>query len=104
MTITHPNNTRIILTRILVLLAFTLLVSAIWLVIAYNRLVNLKHGVSDLNTRLKQVQTENAGLKNSLFTLVSQDGLDKFVQSRNLILEKNPKYLSVNSQWSLALQ
>ena len=104
MTITHPHSSKIFLNRMIILLIAALLLCTIWLIVAYNQLVNLKHGVADANIELKHIETQGAELKNSLFALISNEQLGEFATSRNLSLDQNPYYLTVNSPWSLALQ
>lgn len=104
MTITHPKRINIWISRALIALVLAVGLCATGLVVGYNRSVNLKHAVSDRSANLKQIQAENAQLKNSIFALVNNDQLSVLAQSHNLVLDKNPYYLPVNAQWSLALQ
>lgn len=75
------------------------LVCAFWLVIHYNRLVNLQHGVSDLETSVHATQIANAELNDKIFGIFTTGNIDAFAVSHHLEKDRAPRYLQVSVKW-----
>lgn len=101
MTFIQPKKGSNILNKILILLAAGLVLGAFWMVILYNNYVNLNHGLSNLRLEFKQVQAQNAELKDKIFRALDLAKSNN-PSDRRLIQDKNPEYLEVNSKWSYA--
>jgi hypothetical protein len=81
-----------------------LFLGAIWLIILYNNVVNLSHGISDIKAEFQAIQSQNAELKNKTLSMLDEASFGGFAGKNSLIQDKNPKYFEVNPQWSFASQ
>ncbi len=80
------------------------MLSAIWLVVLYNRMVNVTHGMENARAEIKTLQTQNSELQERIFTLFDNRNLLKLAEEKSLIKDRNPQYFEVDRQWSLASQ
>lgn len=104
MTFIQPNkNTSVIPTAVLLFLSALFVAAAIFLVILYNRFVNLEHGVLGMKLQLKAIQAQNVEIEDKIFTLIDSSKSER-VSLGKLVPDKNPKYFEVNSKWSYASQ
>src|SRR5437870_13429674 len=104
MTFIHPKKESNILNKILFVLIIGLVLCAFWMVILYNNLVNFNHGLSNLKKEFGSVQTQNAELKDKIFSLINSARQNN-LNGSELIQDKNPSYLevgSINQKWSYA--
>jgi len=62
----------------------------------YNQLINLRHEIASQETNLQKVEVTNAELKNNLYRLTDNENLQALATDKNLVLEKNPKYVKIN--------
>ena len=95
MTIIHPHKTSPFINIILMILAGILAVSSIWLVVLYNRSVNLDHNISSLKAQIKNMETETAELKDRIFTILDTQALSRIAETEGLVKERSPNYLNV---------
>ncbi len=65
---------------------------ATWSILLYNNVTTVRHNIENANNTLAQAQVQNAELKNSLYTITDGAGQEAFLQSRGLVLDKNPQY------------
>lgn len=61
----------------------------------YNQLINLRHETAAQETNLQKMEVANAELKNNLYQLTDNENLPALARDKNLVLEKNPKYIRV---------
>ena len=73
------------------------MLATFWLVMSYNKVVSLDHGISNAKQSINKIQSQNAELKNQTFSLLDGNYLQKFALERNLVQDKNPQYLEVNT-------
>lgn len=102
MTIIKPYADKTFINKILMLVIGFLVLSAFWLVIIYNRAVNLTHSISQTKDNVEKLQTANAELKDKMFSLFKNDNLAAFTNNKQLIQDRAPQYLEVDERWSLA--
>lgn len=69
------------------------LIASLWIVLSYNRSVNLEHEISATEINIRELQTNKAQLQDKMFTLLSDVNLKEFSRNRNLVEEKNPQYM-----------
>ncbi len=62
----------------------------------YNQLINLRHEIASQETNLQKVEVTNAELKNNLYRMTDGENLQALATDKNLVLEKNPKYVKIN--------
>ena len=92
MTFFQPEQKSFINYAIMALIAICLIAS-LWIVLSYNRSVNLEHEISAKEINIRELQTNKAQLQDKMFTLLSDVNLEEFSRNRNLIEEKNPQYM-----------
>lgn len=98
MTIIQPNKTGSYTNIVLAILAGVLTVFSVWLVVLYNRSVNLNHNISDLKAQIKNTETETAELKDRIFTILDTQALSRIAETEGLVKENSPRYLEVPSK------
>ena len=87
---------------ILTILVVFLVLGGVSLVVLYNRIVNFNHNLGEAKAELSDLQSQNADIKDRLFTLLDLDGNSAVFGGHGLIEDKNPQYLEINSKWSYA--
>ncbi len=102
MTIIRPGRQNVLLNRLLLILVALIIVSALYLVWLYVRLVNVNHGLTTARADLVRVETQSAELKEKIFGLLSGDKLQALAQAEGLVQDKEPQYLQASPSWSLA--
>lgn len=93
-------NNKIILTM-LVLGIGAAFIGGIFL---YNTVVALRHDIATKTENLEQAQVQNAELKNEMYRYLDDTNQELFLQSRGLVIEKNPHYASVSKASTVASQ
>ncbi len=104
MTYIKPNKNNSSLNIVLLLLGVGFFFGATWLVILYNNSVNFSHGLSEMKLEFQKVQAANAELKEKIFSVLGPLNSKDVAASHNLVQEKKPQFLEVNTQWSYALE
>ena len=104
MTFIQPNKNNSILNGILVMLGILTLGGIFLLVGLYNSTVNLNHTISAAKTELDAISAENTSLNNAVIAALGNNQIMTFVAANNLVQDKNPQYLPVDSKWLLASQ
>ncbi|GEM_PF-442229 len=97
MTIIQPRKTSSYINTVLAILAAAFLIASVWLVILYNRAVNLSHNVIELKAEMKKTETGTADLNDKMFALMDSRALSEFAAASGLLKENNPEYLQANS-------
>lgn len=96
MTIIRPQRTTASLSLIIGLLVGALFVSSIFLIVLYNRLVNLNHAITRASTELKDIQLNIAELHDKTFSLFNKEYLEEFARGRGLVEDRTPQYLQAD--------
>jgi hypothetical protein len=102
MTYIQPNKNHSTLNILLIFLGIGFFLGAVWLVILYNNSVNFSHGLSEMKSEFQEVQTVNVELKEKIFSVLDSLNSKSIAASHNLVQEKKPQYLEINTQWSYA--
>lgn len=102
MTFIQPKKSKSFLNKAIIILATCLILGVIWLVVVYNRFVNLSHGISGTRADFQSLESQNAELKDQIIELIDSANSGNIVSKNNLVQDKNPKYFEVASQWSYA--
>ena len=64
----------------------------------YNALVDIRFEIDSLEGKIVELEAVNADLKNDLYRVTEPERLQTLAKENNLILEKNPKFLS-SDKW-----
>ena len=99
MTFIQPNKNKSALNKILILLGIFTVLSSIWLVMLYNKVVNLNHGLSQMKSEFSDIQSQNLDFKSKIFDLINSSDPSSL---GGLVQEKNPEYVEVHPTWSFA--
>lgn len=102
MTFIQPNKNSNILNKILILFAVCLIFGGMALVALYNRVVNFEHGSGKMKAEFSALQSQNAEIKDKILKLLGAGGNQATLNNYNLIEDKKPQYLEINSKWSYA--
>ena len=70
----------------------------------YNNSVNFSHGLSEMKSEFQEVQAANVELKEKIFSVLDSINSKSIAVRHNLVQEKKPQYLEINTQWSYALE
>src|SRR3989344_2535022 len=100
MTYIQPNR-KSLLNKTIFALVGVVVATAFWLVILYNNIVDLEHGISSVREEIKSLQVESVDLNEKLFAIFDSSNFSK-VLGANLIQDKNPEYMEVSSKWHFA--
>ncbi|MEK7555360.1 MAG: hypothetical protein AAB516_00885 [Patescibacteria group bacterium] len=95
MTIIQPNKNNNKINLIISGSVVILVISAVWSIFLYNRIVNLRHENQNQEVFIRQIEVANAELKNRFYGMTDAEIFKSSVESQTLILEKNPKYLKL---------
>lgn len=83
-----------ILNRIIIMLSLGIVFGVLFLVIIYNRVVDMEHGISAMRAEIKTAQAENAELQEKTLALFAPANFTKIIAG-NLIKDTSPEYLEV---------
>lgn len=103
MTFLQPNKDKNFFIRLVVGLSIPFIGGVFWLIIMYNQVVSAEHEIAKLNKQIEETQAKNAELKEQAFVFFSGGNIDKLVQDRGLVQEKNPEYFQDFSGQSKAI-
>lgn len=95
MTIIQPNKNNNKINLFISVSVVVLVVSAVWSIFIYNKIVNLRHENQRQEVFIRQIEVANAELKNRFYGMTDAEISKSAVDNQTLILEKNPKYLKL---------
>jgi cell division protein FtsL len=71
--------------------------TAVFLVVLYNRTVNLRHAAAELEQQIEDAHTESAEAQRRIFSLFGTDNVQRVAQERNLVKDTHPTYVSLST-------
>ena len=89
---------------VIVLLVCALLGGTLWLVVAYNKTVDLSHDIASAKSKLGTIGAENTSLNNNILATLGGSNFTALASANGLVTDKNPQYFPINQQWPLASQ
>jgi hypothetical protein len=104
MTFIQPTKHANILNVVIALLVVALLGGTFWLVIAYNKTVNLSHDIASEKNQLQSIGAQNTTLNNQVLATLGGANFTALAAADGLVEDKNPQYFTVNQQWPIASQ
>lgn len=84
------------------LLLCVVVISAIINIWLYNAVASVRQDNAKFTTDIAHADVENAELKNKLYLLIEEQSHESFLESRGLVVEKNPHYTTMPSLVSRA--
>ena len=86
------------------LLVVALLGGTFWLVIAYNKTVDLSHDIISEKAQLETIGAENTSLNNQVLATLGGANFTALAAADGLVEDKNPQYFTSDQQWPIASQ
>ena len=88
-------------TLIVSLFAAPLLLNTAWLVVLYNRVVNVREEAATTDAAIKFLEIKNVETNDAILRSVGSESLQALVTARGLIEERNPQYFEVGKPWDV---
>ena len=104
MTFIQPTKHINFLNACIALLVVALLGGTFWLVIAYNKTVDLSHNIVSLKTQLESIGAQNTALNNQVLGTFGEAVFTALATADGLVQDKNPQYFTIAQQWPIASQ
>ena len=104
MTFIQPTKTINLLNAIIAMLVIALLGGTFWLVIAYNKTVDLSQDVVSMKAQLQTIGAENTALNNQVLDTLGGANFTALAAADGLVEDKNPQYFTSDQQWPIASQ
>ena len=104
MTFIQPTKHLNILNAVIVLLVFALLGGTFWLVIAYNKTVDLSHDIVSIKSQLESIGAQNIALNNQILATLGGANFTSLAVADGLVQDKNPQYFTSDTSWPIASQ
>jgi len=84
---------------IIVLLAASILASAVWIIILYNHKVNFVNGAQKMKEEIQLTQAQVAAAQEKTFAIFSGGEVNQFAKNLGLVKEQHPQYIEINKPW-----
>jgi cell division protein FtsL len=104
MTFIQPTKHANILNILIVMLVVALLGGTFWIVIAYNKTVDISHDLASTKSKLDSLGAQNTALNNTVIATLGGGNFSQLAAANDLIRDKNPQYFSIAQQWPIASQ
>lgn len=104
MTFIQPTKHANILNVVIALLVVALLGGTFWLVVAYNKTVDLSHNIVSEKAQLQSVGAQDTALNNQVISTLGGANFTALAAADGLVEDKNPQYFTANQQWPIASQ
>ncbi len=102
MTFIQPHQNRNIFSVIIVALVIAVLGGTLWIIMAYNKTVDVAHDAATMKAELAVIGAQNTAMSNQLIGMLGSDRLAAFAANGNLVEDKTPRYFALNRSWPLA--
>jgi hypothetical protein len=104
MTFIQPSKHINIVNAVIALLVVALLGGTFWLVIAYNKTVDLSHDIVSEKAQLESVGAADTSLNNQVLATLGGANFTAVAAADGLVEDKNPQYFTSDQQWPIASQ
>ncbi|HUC31504.1 MAG TPA: hypothetical protein VMR99_02325 [Candidatus Paceibacterota bacterium] len=104
MTFIQPTKHINILNAVIALLVIALLGGTVWLVIAYNKTVDLSQDIISAKAQLDSVGAQDTALNNQALATLGGADFTSLAAADGLVEDKNPQYFTIDQQWPIASQ
>ncbi len=93
MTIIQPNKNKNKINLAISLLLLAIIVLIGQGIYTYSQSVTFRYDINSLEKNLREVEAQNAEIKNKIFTFFEPENIKRIVEEKGLIEEENPKYI-----------
>jgi len=104
MTFIQPTKHFNSLNLVIAMLVIALLGGTFWLVIAYNKTVDLSHDIVSAKAKLESTGAQNTALNNQVLATLGGANFQTLAASDGLVQDKNPQYFTSDQSWPIASQ
>lgn len=84
---------------IIVLLALTVLATAVWVIILYNRKVDYVNGAQKMREEIQLAQAQSVEAQEKTFGIFSSGEVEQFAKNLGLVKEQHPEYIEIAKPW-----
>jgi len=104
MTFIQPKKYFDIQNVVIAMMVVLVLVGTFWVVVGYNKTVDLSHNITAAKTKLDAVGAQNTSLNNNVTGMLGGGQVSALAAADNLVQDNKPQYFSINQQWPIASQ
>jgi cell division protein FtsL len=104
MTFIQPQKHLNIQNFVIAMLVVLVLVGTFWVVVGYNKTVDLSHNIISAKTKLDSVGAQNTVLNNDIVATLGGGRIGALAAADSLVQDNKPQYFSINQQWPIASQ
>ncbi|HUC01981.1 MAG TPA: hypothetical protein VMA75_03685 [Candidatus Paceibacterota bacterium] len=104
MTFIQPTKHINTLNVAIALLVVALLGGTFWLVVAYNKTVDLSQDITSDKAQLQSIGAQNTALNNQVLDTLGGADFTSLAAADGLVEDKNPQYFTIDQQWPIASQ
>ena len=104
MTFIQPKRHFNIQNITIAILVVLVLVGTFWVILGYNKTVDLSHNIVSLKAQLNAVGAQSTALNNGIVATLGGGQISALAAADNLVQENKPQYFSINQQWPIASQ
>jgi hypothetical protein len=104
MTFIQPTKHADLLNIILGMLVVAVLGGTFWIVVAYNKTVDLSQDIVAAKAQLGSVGAQNTTLDNSVIATLGGGQFEALASQDGLVQDKQPQYFQIDQQWPIASQ
>ena len=104
MTFIQPKKYFDIQNFMIATLVVLVLGATFWVVLGYNKTVDLSHNIVSIKNQLNSIGAQNTALNNDIVATLGGGQISALAASDNLVQENKPQYFSINQQWPIASQ
>ena len=96
MTFIQPKKHIALLNIAIALLVVGILGGTFWLVVAYNKTVDLSHDIVSAKAKLDGIGAQSTALNNNIISTLGNANAQALAAQDNLIPDKNPQYFQLD--------
>ena len=86
------------------ILVVLVLAGTFWVVVGYNKTVDLNHDIVLAKAQLDTIGAQNTALNNDVIAMLGGEQVGALAAADNLVQDNKPQYFSINQQWPIASQ
>jgi hypothetical protein len=104
MTFIQPKKYFNIQNFVIAALAVMVFVGTFFIIVEYNKTVDLNHNILSAKVELDTVGAANSLLNNDVIATLGGGQIGALAAADNLVENNKPQYFSINQQWPIASQ
>jgi hypothetical protein len=89
---------------VIAMLVVALFGGTFWIVVAYNKTVDLSHDIASAKTKLDTIGANSTALSNNIVATLGSGDIATIAAQNNLVQDKKPQYFPIDQKWPIASQ